>query len=273
MNRDVLLLAGLALVVIMVILAFLDDMERLLRVPVRRLRLGASAYLTRTTLVPAGIAIFLAVVYPGVAVKLYLLLVGAVVARYAYRKQTEEEREIPIREIAQLVLAFRGTYQLQPSVFSSLAEVSKKLTQPLQGLIDMLAKTYYLTSSEERAYKEFRLRTDNVYLNQFIYILEMSETAHPEAVVAALDGFAARLRRHVELRRQVDTSLGPITSQVSFLQGLSIVIVIAVGLIPTLRQAYSSPIGQVFFMIVASGAIGTSYYIERRMRSLKERIM
>jgi len=272
MSRDMLLLLGMGLAVILVLLVFWDDLERLTRVPIRRLRAGASTYLTRTTLVPMGISVFLAIVYPGAMIKLYLVIVGLVVARYAFRKHSSEEVDVPIREIAQLVLTFRGTYQLQPSVFSSLAEVSKKLSSPLRELIDAVVTTYYLTSSGERAYQELRRRTDNVYLNQFIYILEMSETAHPEAVVVALDGFAARLRRHVELRRQIDTSLGPITSQVSFLQGLSIVIVIAVGLIPTLRRAYSSVTGQVVFMFVATAAVGTSYYIEQRIRSLKERI-
>ena len=272
MNRDLLLLAGLGLVGAMVILAFLDDLGRLARSPIRRLRAVVTPYLTRTVLMPVGLSILLAILYPGVLLKLYFLVAGCLVGWYLLRKSRQMEGEVPLRQISQMILAFRGVYQLRPSVFSSLSEVAKKLTEPLKGLSDATVKTYYLTSSAERAFEEFRNRTDNAYLHQFVYILEMSETAHPEAVVAALDGFADRMRKHVELRRVVDTSLAPITGQVSFLQILSLVIVFAVGAIPALNRAYSSPLGQLAFAVIATIGLGASYYIERKVSSLKERI-
>ncbi|MCG2767512.1 MAG: hypothetical protein L6435_03925 [Anaerolineae bacterium] len=272
MNRDLLLLAGLGLVGVMVILAFLDDLGRLARSPIRRLRAVMAPYLTRIVLVPVGVSTLLAILYPGILLKFYFLVAGCLVGWYLLRKSRQMEGEVSLRQISQMILAFRGVYQLQPSVFSSLSEVSKKLAQPLKGLSDAIVKTYYLTSSAERAFEEFRTRTDNVYLHQFVYILEMSETAHPEAVVTALDGFADRLRRHVELRRVVDTSLASITGQVSFLQILSLIIVFAVGVIPALSQAYSSPVGQLMFVVIATIGLGASYYIERKVSSLKERI-
>ena len=272
MNRDLLLLVGLGLVGVMVVLAFLDDLDRLTRSPIRRIRMVMTPYMTRTVLVPVGVSILLAILYPGILLKLYFLVAGCLVGWYLLRKSRQTEGEVSLRQISQMILSFRGVYQLKPSVFSSLSEVSKKLTQPLKGLIDAIVKTYYLTSSTERAFEEFRKRTDNVYLHQFIYILEMSETAHPEAVVIALDGFVDRLRQHVELRRVVDTSLAPITGQVSFLQILSLVIVFAVGVIPALSQAYSSPVGQLTFVVIATIGLGASYYIERKVSSLKEGI-
>lgn len=272
MNRDLLLLAGLGLVGVMVVLAFLDDLGRLARSPIRRVRAVVKPYLTRTVLVPVGVSTLLAILYPGIMLKLYFLVAGCLVGWYLLRKSRQMEGEVTLRQISQMILAFRGVYQLQPSVFSSLSEVSKKLTQPLRGLTESLVKTYYLTSSAERAFEEFRSRTDNVYLLQFVYILEMSETAHPEAVVTALDGFSDRLRQHVELRRVVDTSLAPITGQVTFLQILSLIIVFAVGAIPSLRQAYSSLFGQLAFVVIATIGLGASYYIERKVSSLKERI-
>ena len=272
MNRDLLLLAGLGLVIVMVIYAFLDDLERLARLPGRRFRMVIAPYLSRIVLVPVGISILLAVLYPGVLLKLFFLAAGCLVGWYLLQRSRRMEGEVPLRQVAQLILAFRGTYQLQPSVFSSLTEVSKKLAQPLRGLVDTLVKTYYLTSSPERAFEEFRRRTDNIYLHQFVYILEMSESARSEAVVVALDGFADRLRQHVQLHRTVDTSLAPITGQTNFLQILSIVIVVVVGVVRDLSRAYASLGAQVMFIAVASVGLATSYYIERRIRSLKERI-
>ena len=61
MNRDLLLLAALALAGILVIYVFLDDLERLARPPIRRLRTIVTPYLTRTVLVPVGVAILLAI--------------------------------------------------------------------------------------------------------------------------------------------------------------------------------------------------------------------
>jgi len=272
MNRDLLLLAGLGLVGVMVVFTFLDDLGRLARSPVRRFRVVIAPYLTRIVLVPVGVSILFATFYPGALLKLYFLAVGCLVGWHLLNKSRQMEEEISLRQIGQLVLAFRGVYQLKPSVFSSLSEVSKKQTQPLQGLVDTLVKTYFLTSSVERAFEEFRGRTDNIYLHQFVYILEMSESARSEAVVAALDEFGDRLSKHVELRRVVDTSLAPITGQVRFLQILSLVVVFAVGAMPVLRQAYTSLLGQLIFMIVASVGLGASYYIEKKVSSLKEGI-
>ena len=272
MNRDLLLLAGLALAIVLVIYAFLDDIERLARPPLRRLKTIVAPYLTRTVLAPVGVSIVLAALYPGILLKLYFVAAGCLVGWYLLQRSRRSKEGIPLRQIAQLILVFRGAYQLQPSVFSNLAEVAKKLDEPLKGLIDTLVKTYYLTSSAERAFDQFRHKTDNVYLHQFVYILEMSESARPQAVVGALDDFADRLRKHDELRRTVDTSLASITGQTNFLQILSVVIILVVGLVPALRQAYRSIPGQLIFIFVASIGLGTSYYMERKVNSLKERI-
>lgn len=272
MSRNLLLLAGLGLVGFIIVYGFLDDLERLVRHPTRRFRAAIAPYVTRTVLVPVGVSILLAILYPGIILKLYFLAAGCLVGWHLLRRSNQMEEEAPLRQIAQLILAFRGTYQLRPSVFSSLSEVSKKLEPPLKDLVDTLVTTYYLTSSTERAFEEFRRRTDNIYLHQFVYILEMSESAHPEAVVTALDGFANRLRQHNELRRVVDTSLAPITGQVNFLQILSVIIVVVVGAIPALSQTYRSLAGQLLLISVASFALGASYYIERRVSSLKEGI-
>ncbi len=260
--------------VVIIVALLVDEFGDYLRPAVQRYQARfMPSNVTWRLFLPLIAAIILAVLMWGaVLIQVYLMAIGIALTVYSVQRARRQQKILEARQILQLVLSFRSMYQLQPSVFSTLDRVKEKVDQPLKGLVDVLIQSYYLTSSPERAFAELRGRTDNVYLNQFVYILEMSETASSEAVVKALDNLVDRLRTHDELRRDTESSLTSITGQTSVLQRIAAAIILAVVLVPALREPYTSTGGQILFIIFLSAILGGSYYIDRQVGKLVERI-
>jgi len=229
-------------------------------------------HITWRTFLPLIVAVILAVLMRAVVISTYLFIVGILVTLYFLDRARKEQQSLPARQIFQLILAFRSTYLLQPSVFLTLDAVKEKVDEPLRGLMRVVVESFYLTSSPERAFAELRARTDDVYLNQFAYILEMSETARPDAVVKALDNLVERLRTHDQLRRETEASLTSITGQTSVIQLIAVLVIMAVAAVPVLRAPYTSTGGQLFFIAVLTVMLVASYYIDFVISKLAERI-
>ena len=260
--------------VVIIVALLLDEFGDQLRPTLQRYQTRfMPSNVTWRLFLPLIAALILAVLMWGaVLIQVYLIATGIALTVYSVQHARRQQRMLEARQILQLVLSFRSMYQLQPSVFSTLDRVKAKVEQPLKGLVDVLIQSYYLTSSPERAFAELRGRTDNVYLNQFAYILEMSEAARSAAVVKALDNLVDRLRTHDELRRDTESSLTSITGQTSVLQRIAAAIILAVALVPALREPYTSTAGQILFIIFLSAILGGSYYIDRQVGKLVERI-
>ncbi len=263
---------GSLLLVVLALLA--DELRQSIAPAVARYRNRSTwGPVTWKSLVPLIAAVILALLMWGaVIIQLYLLVVGVAATIYSLRRQRVERKLMESRQILQLILAFRSAYQLQPSVFSTLDRVKDRVQEPLRGLMDAVIQAYYLTSSPERAFSALRERTTNVYLNQFAYILEMSESASATAVVKALDNLVERLRSHDELRRETESSLTSITGQTSVMQRVAGAIVVAVALVPGLRRPYVSPLGQLLYVGLLTVILAGSYYIDRQIAGLLERI-
>ena len=260
--------------VVIIVALLLDEFGDQLRPTLQRYQTRfMPSNVTWRLFLPLIAALILAVLMWGaVLIQVYLIATGIALTVYSVQHARRQQRMLEARQILQLVLSFRSMYQLQPSVFSTLDRVKAKVEQPLKGLVDVLIQSYYLTSSPERAFAELRGRTDNVSLNQFAYILEMSEAARSAAVVKALDNLVDRLRTHDELRRDTESSLTSITGQTSVLQRIAAAIILAVALVPALREPYTSTAGQILFIIFLSAILGGSYYIDRQVGKLVERI-
>jgi hypothetical protein len=173
-----------------------------------------------------------------------------------------------------LVASFRSIYQLKPTIFSALDEAKSKVDEPLRSYVTAAVQAFYITARQDKALEELRRRADNPYINQFIYILRMSELGRKETVLQALDDLGERLRRAEDLRRESEVSLTVITSQTRIIQGISLFIVFVIALIPQLRSAYTISWGQqLLFIVIASIGVLTSYYIEQQVSKLKERIL
>jgi hypothetical protein len=168
-------------------------------------------------------------------------------------------------------MAFRSIYQLQPTIFSTLAEARDKVDEPLRGWVASTVQAFRATSSAKRALDELRKKADNPYLHQFVYILEMSDEAEPETVLEALEGLADRLRRHEELRNKTETEVTAITGQGRFILIISVLTMFAIAAINSLRSTYTGEM-QFFFIAVATVGVFTWYYIDKKILSLKERI-
>jgi Flp pilus assembly protein TadB len=229
-------------------------------------------HVTWRTFLPLVVAVALAMLMRAFLIGAYLLIVGILITVYFLRRAREQRQSLPARQILQLILAFRSAYLLQPSVFLSLDAVKEKVDEPLRSLMRVTVETYYLTSSPQHAFMELRARTDNIYLSQFAYVLEMSETARTEVVVKALDNLVERLRTHDQLRREIEASLVSITGQTSFIQVIAVLVVLGVAAVPLLRAAYTSPGGQIAFIIIISIMLGASYYIDSVINRLAERV-
>jgi hypothetical protein len=170
-------------------------------------------------------------------------------------------------------MAFRSSYQLQPAAIRSLEVAASKVGEPLHSLVTNVVNIFFNSSKTDMAFQAFRKRTDNVLLHQFIYILEMSESASNESVTQALDAFVGRLQRQEELQRQVETGLASITSQTSFMQILAILIAFVVALVPGLKSVYRSFLGRMGYMVLITVMVLTSYFIEKRVARLKAQIL
>jgi len=274
LGRDLInrLLIGSLIVVIVALL--LDEFGRTFEPMLKRYRarLTPSRLTWRVFLPLLGAVVLAILMWGAMLIQVYLVVIGLVMTWYAMRRAKQRQQLLESKQVFQLVLAFRSAYQLQPSVFSTLDRVKDKVEQPLRGLVDVLIKSFYLTASPERAFSELRERTDNVYVNQFAYILEMSESASSDAVVTALDNLVARLQTHDELRRETESSLTSITGQTSVLQRIAAAIVVAVALIPGLRNPYTTVLGQIMYIVFLSIILAGSYYIDREIGKLLERI-
>jgi len=266
------LLIGSLLLVIGVLV--LDEFRQYLAPALQRYRArlmpGPVTWKTFLPLIAA--MIFALLMWGAVLIQIYLLVLGVVMTIYSIRRTQRQQKLLASRQVLQLILAFRSMYQLQPSVFSTLDRVKDKVDEPLRGLMDVVIQSFYLTSSPERAFAELRERTDNVYLNQFVYILEMSEGARTGAVVRALDNLVDRLRTHDELRRESESSLTSITGQTSVLQRIAAAIILAAAIVPSLRAPYHSTVGQIAFVVLLSVIVAGSYYIDSEIGKLMERI-
>lgn len=222
---------------------------------------------------PLPIAVILAWRFAAPLISAYILIVGVLVSLYLARRARTGERVLIDRQVAQLVTAFRSIYELRPSVFSALEQACKKVDQPLRDHVALAVQAFYITASPERAFNELEERVSNPYLIQFLYILRRSEAARREAIVSALEGLMERMKAHEEMRTQSEVNLTVVTGQTLFIQVISLAIIFFIAL-TGLREVYTSSWrGQLFFALVASVGVATSYYIDRRAISLKERIL
>jgi hypothetical protein len=204
----------------------------------------------------------------------YILVVGVLFSLYLIRRSQGLTRGQLDRQVAQLVDSFHSIYQLKPSIFSALDEAKSKVDEPLRGYVTAAVQAFYITARPDKALEELRRRANNPYIDQFIYLLRISELGRREAVLKSLDDLSERLRRADNLRRDSEVNLTVITSQTRIIQVISLVIVLIIAVIPMLRSVYTVSWGrQLLFIAVASIGVLTSYYIEQQVSSLKERIL
>ena len=100
------------------------------------------------------------------------------------------------------------------------------------------------------------------------------------SMAEALDAFVTRLRHIEDLERQVETGLSSVTSQTSLMQILFLGVAFAVAIIPTFRAQYVGTAenmvnftGRLGYMVIIAAIIGSSYYIEQQVATLKEQVL
>ncbi|MBI3941554.1 MAG: hypothetical protein HY326_00955 [Chloroflexi bacterium] len=225
-------------------------------------------------IIPLPLAIILAYLFRTPLLSAYILIIGIMASMHFANRIKVAARASMTLQINQMVVGFRGIYKIRPSVFSALSEAVSKIDNPLKEYVQQAVQTFYITASTRRALDELRRRTQNPYMDQFVYILERTENARQDTVVNALDNLVHRLRYYQDLRSQTDVSLAVITGQTLIIEAMSIIIVLIIALIPNLREAYRESInGQIFFIFFATIGVLTVYYIERRIQTLKERVL
>jgi hypothetical protein len=261
------------LLVLLGYLAVGRDVEHLAQRQTRNFRSKYAPYLTRQTLTQPVIFIVLAALMRDIIITPFLVVVACAIAYYRIHRAIEEASTIKVRQVLQLIIAFRGAYQIQPAVFSSLREANERVEGPLHELIETVVDTFFLSSSAPRAFAELRRRADNILLHQFAYILEMSESASDEAMGEALDAFVDRLRSHEELERHVETGLASLMSETRFMQMTVMVVIFAVALVGPMRRIWTRGIfWRAGYMFLMTTIVLVSYYIERQVDSLRAQI-
>jgi Flp pilus assembly protein TadB len=248
-----------------------------------RQQLSQLGHLPWTAYIPLPIALVLAyLMRDSLLIGFFLAVVGFASSYYLAQRAREMRSTRIDREIITLVESFRSLYRIRPAIFSALEEARKKIDEPLRSHVTAAVQTFYVTSSQEKAFSQLRRRTNNPYLNQFVYILERSDDARREAVLDALQDLLDRLRRREDLRRQTETDLTMVTLQTRLILGISVIVILAIALIDPLRTIYTGPLlerreaplgRQLLFCGVVTIAIYTAYRIDRRIKSLKERVL
>jgi Flp pilus assembly protein TadB len=211
----------------------------------------------------------------GPLISVYLIVLGILSTLYYVFWRTRAEAETALNaEILKLFEEFQGQYRLTPSIFSALSQARLKVAEPLRGHVTAAVESFYVTASQKRAFMELRRRVPNSYLNQFVYILERSETARREIVQKALERLIERLRNREDLRVETETELMVITGQTQIILILGIGLLFVVAWSSTLREIYTrSQSGQILFIILSTIGVLTTYYIDRRITSLKGRVL
>jgi Flp pilus assembly protein TadB len=226
--------------------------------------------------VPLPVAFALAyLMREGRLISIYLVALGVLSTLYYAFWRTKAEAETALNaEILKLVEEFQSQYRLSPSIFQALTHARLKVAEPLRGHVTAAVESFYVTASQKRAFTELRRRVPNPYLNQFVYVLERSETASREVVQKALERLIERLRRREQLREKTETDLMVISGQTQIILILGIGLLFVVALSRSLREVYTgSRGGQMLFIILTTIVVLTTYYIDRRITSLKERVL
>ena len=263
---------------VLLILGYLAVDELLFRLrPVLRRRgialLPEFGRLDWKTYLPLLIAVVLAWRFAVPLISGYLVILGVLIALHLARQARLGERAQMDRQVDQLTTAFRSIYQLRPAVFSALEQACQKVDQPLRGQVALAVEAFYISADPTRAFDELERRVDNVYLTQFVYILRRTEIASREVVLSALGSLEERLMAHREMRSEAEAELAAVTGQTRIIQVISVIIVFLLAF-TGLGEAYTSSRGsQLLFIVVVSVMVATSYFLERRALSLKERIL
>jgi len=268
------------LIVGVLYMALGEDLTRLARPRVRNYQIKYGKFVTPSVLIPTIAFGVLAILMRDLIITPFLLAVAGFIAWFRIQQAVKKAEKITARHILQLVLAFRAAYQLRPAVFDSLKEAASKIEGPLRDMANVVVETFFLTSSSQRAFMELRKRSSHVLIEQFAYILEMSESASDESMAEALDAFVTRLRHIEDLERQVETGLSSVTGQTSFMQILFLGVAFAVAIVPAFRSRYVGTAedmvnftGRLGYMVIMAAIIGTSYYIEQQVATLKEQVL
>lgn len=203
----------------------------------------------------------------------YILIVGFWWTLRQARKEKTSQRALIGTQVAELINSFRSVFRLRPTVFSALEEANKKIPPPTGTAVNHAVTTFYVTSLPRRALDELRLRIDDPYMNQFIYILERGEDAKHDDILTALEGLMLRLRRAREMRDQSEVNMTVVSGQTRIIQLIAVTLVTVVGIVPMLRVAYESMAGQMVFLFFATIGVVTSWYIENKATKLKERVL
>lgn len=206
-------------------------------------------------------------------ITIYVLIIGGLSMLHLVNKAGLSERILLDTQVTDLVRAFHSIYQLKPSVFSALEDSAKKVDDPLRFHVMRSVQTFFVTGQPSRAFDDLRSRVDNPYLDQFVYILDRAETSRREEILKTLERLITRLERVEELRSETEVNLAVISGQTLFIQVISLLIIAGIALTP-LREAYTNSVaGQLFFALLVTIAVVTSWIIDRKTVELKERVL
>ena len=251
-----------------------EDLSRYSRLWWNRSRAEAPGWFTWRSAVPLIVALALAALMRVPLISGFIVIVGFIYLWRSYEKARIGQIAKITDQVGRLVFSFRSTYKLQPVVFGAMKESLRRLEDPLRGWVDVALRAYMATDSEEAMYQVLRTKTSNHYLNQFLYILEMSGSATRDTVIIALDNLAQRLRRQEDLRRQTEIELSSVSSQTGIIQVIGVSVLFIVALVPMLRDVYAKyPPAQLAYLFFASVAVATSFYIDRQIDKLKESVL
>lgn len=204
---------------------------------------------------------------------LFILIVGGWLTWRQTKSARVGERLKITGQVAELVSAFKSVFRIRPTVFNALEEANKKIPAPVGTAVAHAVTTFYVTALPARAWSELRDRIQDPYMEQFVYILQRGEDAKHDDIMIALDGLLKRLKRARELRDQSEVNMTVVTGQTRIIQMIALSMIAVIGGVPMLRELYEYPAGQFMFIIIAGFSVATSYIIERKAVTLKEKVL
>lgn len=214
-----------------------------------------------------------AVIKRAIGPALFILGVGMWLTWRQTKAARVGQRLLITGQVADLVSSFKSVFRIRPTVFNALEEATKKIPAPVGTAVSHAVTTFYVTALPARAWSELRDRVQDPYMEQFVYILQRGEDAKHDDIMVALEGLSKRLRRARELRDQSEVNMTVVTGQTRIIQIIALSMIAVIGAVPMLRELYEIQWGQMMFIIIAGVSVATSYVIERKAVTLKEKVL
>ncbi len=205
----------------------------------------------------------------------YFVVVGVAVAWYLGPRSCSREASLVTDQVERLVAVFHSVYLIKGAALPALEEAVTEVKEPLATPLNQAIGALRAGRPPENVHRALlRAAGNNPYLGQLLFILELAPRTGTKEVAAQLKDLETRLRKRKRLQAKAAVNLALQAWTMRFLQGVNLVALGAVLLVPLFRDYHTSSLQrQALVLVAATAALITSAYLDREMQQLQERVL